>query len=286
MSACYQDNCQQTAGAVRRSTNIIAQITVSEFLLQFCQCLSEFMLISQPSLEPGSDPLQLCLPLNLIALFLSASDAEELLYYFTYTNKVAPNLILYFVYSYLFYPWKCNIVSVCVCVSMCLCVCIMCICACLCVYASCVCVFVSQVVEERLVLTEGEASHYLTILSTLPPRLLCNNPADTCSWTITTIFLQPSQDVRCADGRTVPQALIGWVGDDEQDAFCGSQLTDDNWRMGVKVAVSAGLDGLKDGTQERLLRVTAQWLVNAQLTSTVSVGDIPVSLFTTASLLS
>ena len=132
MSACYQDNCQQTAGAVRRSTNIIAQITVSEFLLQFCQCLSEFMLISQPSLEPGSDPLQLCLPLNLIALFLSASDAEELLYYFTYTNKVAPNLILYFVYSYLFYPWKCNIVSVCVCVCVCVCLCA-CVCA-LCVY--------------------------------------------------------------------------------------------------------------------------------------------------------
>ena len=103
------------------------------------------MLISQPSLEPGSDPLQLCLPLNLIALFLSASDAEELLYYFTYTNKVAPNLILYFVYSYLFYPWKCNIVSVCVCVCVCvyvlvcvhyvymclsMCVCLMCVCVC------------------------------------------------------------------------------------------------------------------------------------------------------------
>lgn len=128
-----------------------------------------------------------------------------------------------------------------------------------------------------MVLKEGEASYHLTILSTLPPRLLCSNSSDTCSWTITTIFLTPDQDVRCADGRTVPQALIGWVGDDEQEAFCGSQLTDDNWKTGAKLAVSAGLDGLKDGIQQRLLRVTAQWFVNTQLMATVSVGDIPVS---------
>ena len=47
--------------------------------------------------------------------------------------------------------------------------------------------------------------------------------------------------------------------------------------MGAKLAVSAGLDGLKDGIQQRLLRVTAQWFVNTQLMATVSVGDIPVS---------
>ena len=143
------------------------------------------------------------------------------------------------------------------------------------------CVCVAQVKEERLVLREGEEDlHHLTIMSTLPPRLLCNSPPDACSWTITTVFLDSRRDVRCADDRPIAQALIGWMGEDEQAAFCGSRLTDDNWRLGAKVAVSAGLDGLKDGRQERLLRVTAQWSVNTQLSrTTVSVGDVPVSPF-------
>ena len=137
--------------------------------------------------------------------------------------------------------------------------------------------YVSQVKEERLVVTEGEEAQYLTITMTLPPRVLCTNPADTCTWTISTVFLQPDEEVRCADDRQVAQALIGWTGDNQQSAFCGSQLTDSNWRMGVRVAVRAGLDGLKDGTQQRLLRVSAQWLINSQLSTTVALGDVPVS---------
>lgn len=136
--------------------------------------------------------------------------------------------------------------------------------------------FSVQVREEKLVVSEGGDNAYLTVSSPLPPRLSCANAA-VCTWRVSTIFLQKRRDVRCADDRIIPQALIGWTGGDATSAFCGVELTDSNWMNGTRLAVSAVIDGLKDRMQKRKLRVSAQMTINAAVQQqSIAIKDVEV----------
>jgi hypothetical protein len=129
--------------------------------------------------------------------------------------------------------------------------------------------------EEELELTEGESYKNLTVTSVLPPRLFCGGVVDpaNCAWTISTVFLTPGRDVSCADGRTVYQAVVGSHARD-QAPFCGVRLTEENWKQGAVVMVTAVVDGLKDGKQTLSLKVTA-----TLSTTSIVVTTIPVSAF-------
>ncbi|CAG5116409.1 unnamed protein product, partial [Candidula unifasciata] len=137
--------------------------------------------------------------------------------------------------------------------------------------------------QTKITVTEGERSSPITIKSTLPPRVFCPSNISTtdCVLFISTLFLQNDRELKCLDKQRVPQAVLVWSSvshNDSSSTLCRVAMTSLNWLSGVNISVQAGVDGLKDRTQRRLLEVNVMLQITNRILWTQTVNVIQVEV--------
>ena len=103
-------------------------------------------------------------------------------------------------------------------------------------------------------MVEGEAGTVVKVQGTLPPSFLCGGSNSDCVVRIVAHIKSSKSDYTCANGDGISQAVIGWNGGSVvEDAFCGVQLTQENWQTEQDIPVRAMMDGLYDQDVTRTL---------------------------------
>jgi len=127
-----------------------------------------------------------------------------------------------------------------------------------------------------LTLVEGEAHVDIEIQSNFPPQFFYLVSTDqSYSIQIEIEIQQTDNEYLCTDGKTVTQAVIGWADlANENRAFCGVELADDNWNEKLTVPVLAALDGIVDDDVSASITVWKRDYVGGNRISSVQIANI------------
>ena len=146
--------------------------------------------------------------------------------------------------------------------------------------------FLQVVTKGPLTVTEGGDVEYIEFAVTLPPRFICassetlTSANGTCEITVFGILGIESEDRKCSDGTSIPQAVIGWPHSYDDDVIvpCGVKVTDMNWFMVLRLAVKAKVDLIKDSNYKRQVTIN-QKLSTGSVKVTSQLKSIEVGVF-------
>ena len=143
-----------------------------------------------------------------------------------------------------------------------------------------------MVTKGPLTVTEGGDAEYIEFTATLPPRFICassetvTSENGTCEITVFGILGIESEDRKCSDGTSIPQAVIGWPHSYGDDVIvpCGVKVTETNWFLVLRLAIKAKVDLIMDLNYKRQLTIS-QKLSIGSVKITKHLKMIEVSVF-------
>ena len=147
--------------------------------------------------------------------------------------------------------------------------------------------FVQVLTKGPVTVSEGGAVEYIELSATLPPRFICATSEilasanGTCVITVFGFLWIESGDRTCSDGRRIPQAVMRSPHLERHDSFveCGVKVTESNWLGGLRLAVKAKMDLIKDSNYTRKLTISQKVTVGTKQITTDLKDLVEVGFF-------
>ena len=145
--------------------------------------------------------------------------------------------------------------------------------------------FLQVLTIGSVTVSEGGDVKYIELSATLPPRFICAtsetlaSAKGKCEITVFGFMGIESEDRKCKDETSIPQAVIGWPNSYGEDIIvpCGVKVTHSNWFKVLRFAVKAKVDLFKDANYTRKLTITQKVSVGTkQITTELKVVEVGV----------
>lgn len=131
---------------------------------------------------------------------------------------------------------------------------------------------------------EGSSVGFITVRTTLPPRLLClyEDRDIECRIAVRITLLTDRNEVRCRGGDEIIQIVFPVTEYFDRDGACSYSIITETWSSLLQIPVQGTIDQLKDKNQKRIVRLTAVTIASGIEFGPPVSGEVEVRLYCTS----